>query len=108
MPFRSEKLVRSRQDQEAIKILESGTAQVKVCDTHRYATPLPCKKDAPPLCATMEAVMASLWSIERRLKRDPVKAQIYEDEIQKLIHRPSVVPGRPKLVLETMVKIPAV
>lgn len=30
--------------------------------------------------------MASLRSIECRLKRDPVKAQIYADKIQKLIH----------------------
>ncbi|XP_056890677.1 uncharacterized protein LOC130526787 [Takifugu flavidus] len=99
LPFRSEKLVvRSRQDQEAIKTLESGTVRVKVGDTRRYATPLPRKKDAPPLRATMEAVMASLWSIERRLKRDPVKAQIYEDEIQKLIHAGCVAKLHPKEV----------
>ncbi|TWW67283.1 hypothetical protein D4764_02G0003240 [Takifugu flavidus] len=95
----SEKLVvRSRQDQEAIKTLESGTVRVKVGDTRRYATPLPCKKDAPPLRATMEAVMASLRSIERRLKRDPVKAQIYEDEIKKLIHAGCVAKLHPNEV----------
>lgn len=87
LPFRSEKLAaRSRQDQEAINILEINTVRVKVGDTLQYATmPLPRKKDAPPLRAPMEAVMATLRSIERRLVRDPLKAQIYEDEIKKFM-----------------------
>lgn len=39
--------------------------------------------------------MAPIRSIERRLKRDPVKTQIYEDEIQKLIHSGSVAKLHP-------------
>ncbi|KAK0137358.1 hypothetical protein N1851_026443 [Merluccius polli] len=86
LPFRSEKLItRSRQDQEAVNILESWTERVQVGDTLRYATPLLRIKEAPRLKTRKEAVMANLCSTERRLAKDPAKAQLYEAEIQKLI-----------------------
>lgn len=43
----------------------------------------------------MEAVMPTLRSVERRLVKDPVKAQIYKDEIKKLINGGCVVKLQP-------------
>ncbi|KAI3370766.1 hypothetical protein L3Q82_007111 [Scortum barcoo] len=58
VPFRSEKLVtRSRQDQEAISILELKTTRIEVDGILRYATPLLRRRDMPFLQATKEAVM---------------------------------------------------
>ncbi|XP_049330100.1 uncharacterized protein LOC111189521 [Astyanax mexicanus] len=86
LPFRSEKLaVRSKQDQQAVDMLESHTTRVNIGGVLRYATPLIRAKGAPELKTTVDAVLPSLRSTERRLAKDPVKAQIYESEIQKLI-----------------------
>lgn len=77
--------MRSRLDQEAIHILETHTERVKVGDTFHYATPLIRIKGAPPLKATPEAIMPLLRGTEKRLQGDPVQAEQYEAEIQKLI-----------------------
>lgn len=77
--------MQSRLDQEVVAILEARTKRVKVVDALRYATPLLRVKGAPPLKANVEAVMPKLRSTERRLLKDPVKAKIYEADIQKLI-----------------------
>ncbi|KAL7866046.1 hypothetical protein SRHO_G00112930 [Serrasalmus rhombeus] len=85
LPYRNEKLVtRSRQDTEAIQMLEQKTVRVAVDGVLRYATPLLWKKGLPPLVAPKEAVMAPLRSIEKRLASDPDKAVIYSTEISKL------------------------
>ncbi|KAI3370007.1 hypothetical protein L3Q82_024436, partial [Scortum barcoo] len=66
LPYRNEKLLtRSRRDQEAMNLLEAKTRRVEVDGVLRYATPL-------------------LRHREKRLGRDPVKAEAYQAEIMKL------------------------
>ena len=85
IPYRSEKLVtRSRQDQEAVHLLETKTTHVEVGGIQRYATPLLGVKNMPQLCAPKEAVLANLRSTERRLLQDPQRAAAYGAEIAKL------------------------
>ncbi|KAK7879830.1 hypothetical protein WMY93_033500 [Mugilogobius chulae] len=85
LPYRSEKLVvRSRQDQEAMQLLETKTTRVDIQGVQRYATPLLRVKNMPQLKAPKEAVLANLRSTEKRLKRDPEKAAAYCNEIDKL------------------------
>lgn len=85
MPYRSEKVVsRSRQDQEAIDLLEKKTVRIEVEGTQRYGTPLLRVKNMPKLQAPKEAVLSHLRSTERRLARDPERAAAYCAEIQKL------------------------
>ena len=85
LPYRSEKLVmRSRQDQEAIQLLEDKTTQVNVQGVQRYATPLLRLKNMPQLNAPKEAVLPNLRSTEKRLLREPERAAAYCAEIDKL------------------------
>lgn len=84
IPYKSEKIVkRSRQDQEAVHLLETKTTRVEVGGIQRYATPLLRVKNMPQLCAPKEAVLANLRSTERRLLRDPERAAAYCAEIGK-------------------------
>ncbi len=86
LPYRNEKLVvRSREDQEAIKLLESKTQRIQVNNVQRYASPLLRKPGALKLTGTIQSVMPSLRSTERKLQRDPEKAAVYSGEINKLI-----------------------
>ncbi|XP_034074530.1 uncharacterized protein LOC117547806 [Gymnodraco acuticeps] len=101
LPFRSEKLVtRSREDQEAIGTLETKTIGVQVNDILRYATPLLRRKDMPLLQATKEAVMHSLRNIERRLAKNPMQAEAYKVEMEKLIKAGSVIKCDPEVSVE--------
>ena len=85
LPFRSEKVVtRSKQDQEAVDMLDKSTVRVEINGVHRYATPLLRAKDMPRLQAPKEAVMSYLRSTERRLAKDPLLAITYKQEIDKL------------------------
>lgn len=78
VPFRNEKLVtRSKQDQEAISILETKTTRVEVDGILRYATSLLRWRDMPLLQATKEAVMPTLQGVEWRLARDPAQVAAY-------------------------------
>ncbi|KAI4901563.1 hypothetical protein NFI96_009437 [Prochilodus magdalenae] len=71
LPYRNEKLVvRSREDQEAIQLLENKTKRVSINGVLRYATPLLWKSGTPKLSGSIQSVMANLRSTERRLKRD--------------------------------------
>lgn len=93
LPYQSEKVVsRSRQDAEAIRLLEEKTIRIDVNGVKRYATPLLWKELPPPLNAPKEAVMALLRSTERKLSRDPSMAASYESEIQKLLQAGYVTP----------------
>lgn len=57
LPFRNEKEVtRSKEDQQAIDILESRTVRVQVEGVHRYATPLLRRTEFPQVKAPQEAV----------------------------------------------------
>lgn len=85
LPYRSEKLVtRSRRDQEAMNLLEAKTRRVEVEGVFRYATPLLRVSNMPVLTAQPEAVLSSLRSTEKRLVRDPAKAEAYQAEIVKM------------------------
>ncbi|XP_077361589.1 uncharacterized protein LOC144006560 [Festucalex cinctus] len=92
IPFRSEKLVtRSKQDHEAITMLENKTTRVNVDGVLRYATPLLRQKTMPLLHSTKESVMPILRSVERRLAKDSVQAAAYKEEMEKLIRAGSVI-----------------
>lgn len=85
LPYRSEKLItRSRQDTEAVQILEEKTIRVAIRDSQRYATPLLWKRNLPPLQSTKEAVTAHLRSTEKRLLQNTDLASVYINEVQKL------------------------
>lgn len=54
LPYRNEKLItRLKQDNAAIKLLESKTIRVKIDDFQRYATPLIWKEGLPLLTASL-------------------------------------------------------
>lgn len=82
LPWRCEKAsTRSRQDQEAIGLLEARTVRVEVDGVGRYATPLLCVKNMPTLQAPKEAMLSQLRSIEKRLAKASEQAQTYKAEI---------------------------
>lgn len=86
LPYKSEKEVtRSKEDQEALQLLEAKTKRVNTNGVLRYATPLLRRKDAPLFQASKESVMPSLRSLEKHLNKDPVKAAAYNAEIEKLV-----------------------
>ncbi|XP_072769411.1 uncharacterized protein [Nerophis lumbriciformis] len=86
LPFRNEKMVvRSREDQEAITLLETRTQRVDTEGVQRYATPLLRRKDMPKLNNSISTVMAHLRSTEKRLKKNPEKVTSLSAEIAKLI-----------------------
>ncbi|KAI2646049.1 Gag-Pro-Pol polyprotein [Labeo rohita] len=85
LPYRCEKqATRSKEDRDAISLLEAKTTRVEVNGIFRYATPLLRRKDFPFFCAPKEAVMSSLRGMERQLARSPEKAEVYKSEIKKL------------------------
>lgn len=102
LPYRSERLItRSREDLEAVRILEDKTTRVMVDGVNRYATPLLWKQDFPPLHAPKEAVLPQLRGTEKRLVKDPEKATIYSREIHKLIDAGYVKPITPTKAKES-------
>ncbi|KAL0147386.1 hypothetical protein M9458_057313 [Cirrhinus mrigala] len=73
--WRNEKTcVRSRQDQEAVEVLERKTIRVEVDGVRRYATPLLRVKNMPELKAPKEAVLSQLRATEKRLAKNPQQA----------------------------------
>ncbi|KAL0151955.1 hypothetical protein M9458_052762 [Cirrhinus mrigala] len=85
LPWRNEKTcVRSRQDQEAVELLERKTIRVEVDGVRRYATPLLRVKNMPELKAPKEAVLSQLRATEKRLAKNPQQAAAYTTEIVKL------------------------
>lgn len=96
-PFKSEKLVtRSKQDQEAIRILGTKTTRVEVGGIPRYATPLLRQRDMLLLQAPKEAVMPTLRGVEWRLAKDLAQAAAYKVEMEKLITAGSVIECGPE------------
>ncbi|XP_029972685.1 uncharacterized protein LOC115406662 isoform X2 [Salarias fasciatus] len=86
VPHRPEREVtRSRQDQQAVALLDARTVRTEVNGIRRYATPLLRHTAMPSLQAPKESVMALLRSTERRLLKDPERAATYQAEMQKLI-----------------------
>lgn len=95
LPYRSEKLVtRSKQDHEAMDLLQAKTVRVEVDGVLRYATPLLRVKNMPTLSAPPEAVLANLRHTEKRLLKDPECAAAYNAEIAKLEHAGYAKVGR--------------
>lgn len=65
-PYRNEKVVvRSRQDQEAMTLLQEQTVRVDVGGVERYATPFLRVKNMARLNASPEAVLPHLRGIKR-------------------------------------------
>lgn len=70
LPFRSKKLViRSREDQEAINLLENRTQRVDIRGVQHYATPLLRKSCAPKLKSPIRSIAANLRSTEKTEER---------------------------------------
>lgn len=91
IPHRPEREVnRSKQDQQAVALLDTKTVRIKVNGVRRYATSLLHHAAMPPLQAPKESVMAPLPSTEQWLLRDPERAEIYRAEMQKLIRAGAV------------------
>lgn len=85
LPWRNEKTsTRSKQDREAIELLDAKTVRVEVDGVKRYATPLLRVKNMPQLKAPKEAVISQLRATERRLVKNPEQAVAYSAEIHKL------------------------
>ncbi|XP_073731871.1 uncharacterized protein [Misgurnus anguillicaudatus] len=85
LPYINEKTAtRSKQDQYAITLLQTHTTRVNVNGVMRYATPLLRRSNAKVLKAPKEAVMANLRSTERKLSKDPRRAESYCSEMIKL------------------------
>lgn len=85
LPWHSEKAsTRSRQDKEAIHLLETKTKTVEVDGVQRYATPLLRTQNIPKLQAPKVAVLPQLRNTEKRLSRDPDQAAAYKAEIERL------------------------
>ncbi|KAL7880314.1 hypothetical protein SRHO_G00025680 [Serrasalmus rhombeus] len=102
LPYRNEKLVvRSREDQEAIKLLEDKTKRVSINGVLHYATPLLWKSGTPKLNGSIQSVMANLRSTERRLKRDYERELTYRAEINKLVQAGYISKLQPDQVQES-------
>ncbi|XP_046556868.1 uncharacterized protein LOC124266100 [Haliotis rubra] len=85
LPYSEKKVERSKQDIEALHMLEAQTELVMVDGVQRYATPLLRAKDAPKFEATEAAVMPILKRTEKRLARNPDLADIHNHLIEKLV-----------------------
>ncbi|XP_048030334.1 uncharacterized protein LOC125279307 [Megalobrama amblycephala] len=86
LPYQNERLVtRSKQDAEAIRLLEEKTMRVDVEGVQRYATPLLWKISPPPLAAPKEAVLPHLRRTENQLAQSSEKSQVYKSEMNKLL-----------------------
>ncbi|XP_073722599.1 uncharacterized protein [Misgurnus anguillicaudatus] len=78
-------VTRSKEAQRAIELLDLKTLTQEIDGIKRLATPLLRRKDMPLLNAPKESVLPTLRSVERRLLKDPGKAEVYREEMRKLI-----------------------
>lgn len=102
LPYRNEKLVtRSKQDKEAINLLETKTKRIDIDGIEHYATPLLRVRHMPKLQATKEDVMANLRSTVSRLMRDTQKAEAYIAQIGKLEQAGYAVKLQEQILRET-------
>ncbi|KAI2661983.1 ORF V: Enzymatic polyprotein [Labeo rohita] len=90
------------QDQEALQLLDCKTLTLEMEGVHRLATPLLRHKDMPLLKAPRESVLSNLRSVERRLLKDPERAETYQAEMRRLLEAgavrvvPDPVPDTPE------------
>ncbi|KAI2646144.1 ORF V: Enzymatic polyprotein [Labeo rohita] len=103
VPYReSKEVTRSKQDQEALQLLDCKTLTLEMEGVHRLATPLLRHKDMPLLKAPRESVLSNLRSVERRLLKDPERAETYQAEMRRLLEAgavrvvPDPVPDTPE------------
>lgn len=100
-PYRNERTVtHSRQDKEALDLLETKTTQVEVNGVLRYATPLLRMKDMPVQQAFQDSVMPNLQSTEKHLSKDPEHSAAYCEDIQKLIQAGAVAKLNPQALTQ--------
>ncbi|KAL0151370.1 hypothetical protein M9458_053364 [Cirrhinus mrigala] len=91
VPYRECKEVTcSKQDQEAIQLLDRETLTLEIEGVRRLATPLLRHKDMPLLKAPRESVLSNLCSVERRLLKDPERAETYRAEMRRLLEAGAV------------------
>lgn len=85
-PHRNEKEVtRSKLDQYALHLLDSLTERVNIDRQMRYATPLLRHPNFPSSYANKSSALPLLLCTKRRLKRDPLLAQVHSEEVCKLV-----------------------
>ncbi len=90
-PYREcKEVTRSKQDQEALQLLDRKTLSLEIEGVRRLATPLLRHKDIPWLNATRDSVLPNLRSVERRLLKDPEKAETYQAEMSRLLETGAV------------------
>lgn len=85
LPWRNAKAsTRSRQDQQAIDLLEAKTVRLNIDGVNRYATPLLRVNNMPQLSAPKASVLPQLRSTEKRLSKSPEQAAAYIAEMERL------------------------
>ena len=85
LPYVNEKhVVRSKQDQRAVQLLEDKTIRVDVGGIQHYATPL-LRADDTKFHAPKEAVLPTLKRTEKHLATRPLLAEKHNELIQKLV-----------------------
>ncbi|KAL0188999.1 hypothetical protein M9458_016098, partial [Cirrhinus mrigala] len=90
VPYREcKEVTRSKQDQEAIQLLDHETLTLDIEGVRRLATPLLRHKDMP-LLKERESVLSNLRSVERRLLKDPERAETYRAEMRRLLEAGAV------------------
>ncbi len=91
VPYREcKEVTRSKQDQEALQLLDRKTLTLEIEGVRRLATPLLQHKDMPLLNATRDSALPNLRSVERRLLKDPEKAETYQAEMSRLLETGAV------------------
>ncbi|KAK3569372.1 hypothetical protein QTP86_026881 [Hemibagrus guttatus] len=88
--WEGKEVTQSKQDQDAFQLLEMKTLTLEIEGINRLATPLLRHKDMPLLNAPKESVLPTLLSVERRLLEDPIKAEVYKEEMRKLLETGAV------------------
>ncbi|GAA6089520.1 calpain-2 catalytic subunit-like [Tachysurus ichikawai] len=83
LPYNEKMVTRSKQDKDALTMLQDNTIRVNVAGVQRYAMPLLRRMPMTMLRAERDAVLPSLRSTEHRLARDPARAKAYCNEIRK-------------------------
>ncbi len=103
VPYRKcKEVTRSKQDQEALQLLDRKTLTLEIEGVLRLATPLLHHKDMPLLNAMRDSVLPNLRSVERRLLKDPEKTETYQAEMSRLLETgavcvvPDPVPDTPE------------
>ncbi|KAG7457240.1 hypothetical protein JOB18_014039 [Solea senegalensis] len=84
LPYSEKAATRSKEDQQALTLLQTATTRVTVDGIPRYATPLLRRTTDIALHAPAEAVLPRLRNTERKLAKNPTQAKSYCAEIRKL------------------------